>query len=356
MRKKGLDHYFSILEGNREPNFALVKDAMIDVDVDKAKVGESLDEKEFRDEADLDPSEILSCLDLEDLWNLHEEKSVNESNNISLMDLKCQIAERILYNCHLCERKCGVDRREDKGLCGVDMVSRYNSEFLHYGEEPEIVPSHTIFFNGCTFSCVYCQNWDISIEFRGGDPVLPRDMAEKIVRKKLEGAKNINFVGGDPTPHLSTILKVLNSFSASIPVVWNSNMYMSSESMALLSGAVDVYLGDFRYGSDECAEKLSDITNYTSVVKRNFIEADRQADIIVRHLVLPGHLECCTREITEWCAENLGHDVRFNLMFQYRPEYQAKEYPEINRMLTQEEKQRALEMVKDAGLNNLVGT
>ncbi|MDP3104083.1 MAG: radical SAM protein, partial [Candidatus Methanoperedens sp.] len=65
----------------------------------------------------------------------------------SLLDLKVEIANKILENCHFCERRCGANRKKKQtGYCRMDAVSRYSAEFLHQGEEPELVPSHTIFF------------------------------------------------------------------------------------------------------------------------------------------------------------------------------------------------------------------
>jgi len=231
--------------------------------------------------------------------------------------------------------------------------SHYYSEFLHYGEEPELVPSHTIFFEGCTFACAYCQNWTLATEIRGA-VVEPEKLARLIEIRHAEGSKNVNFVGGDPTPHLCTILEVIGAVDANIPVIWNSNMYITPESMRLLEGTVDVFLGDFRYGNDEHASRYSSGSNYWTVTTRAFLEAKAQADILVRQLVLPGHVECCTKPIVEWCAQNLGPGVRFNLMFQYYPEYRASWFPEINRTLSGEEIRRAVEIVRQAGLKNLV--
>jgi len=123
----------------------------------------------------------------------------------------------------------------------MDAVSRYSAEFLHHGEEPELVPSHTIFFTGCNFSCVYCQNWQISTAPNRGIPILPEEFARKITLQRAYGSKNVNFV--TPTPHTHTILKILNALKVNVPVVWNSNMYYSSEVAKLLEGVVDVYLG-----------------------------------------------------------------------------------------------------------------
>jgi putative pyruvate formate lyase activating enzyme len=272
----------------------------------------------------------------------------------SSLKSKIKTANEILKNCHFCERRCGVNRlAHEIGYCGVEAISRYASEFLHYGEEPELVPSHTIFFTGCTFSCVYCQNWDIANRVVPGTPVLPERMAELIALRNYQGARNVNFVGGEPTPHLRTVLQIMDKCNVNTPMIWNSNMYCSKEAMELLSGVIDVYLADFRYGNDECAKKYSNVNNYWDIITRNFLLAHEDAEVIIRHLVLPAHLECCTKPIVEWIAKHMPN-VRFNLMFQYTPHYKANRYPELNRCLSYDEKKRALEIVEEAGLRNLV--
>ena len=71
-------------------------------------------------------------------------------------------------------------------------------------------------------------------------------------------------------------------------------------------------------------------------------------------LVLPQHLECCTKVILNWVARNLGEDVRTNVMFQYRPEWKAYEIPELRRRLTRDEVRRAVQLAKEAGLTNFI--
>lgn len=257
-------------------------------------------------------------------------------------------AKQILSSCRLCERRCGVNRLSgERGFCRV-IESRVASDFLHYGEEPELVPSHTIFFAGCTFSCVFCQNWDISQNPQVGSHILPEVLAESIERV---GGRNVNWVGGDPTPNIHYILEVLTHLTKNIPQVFNSNMYLTPESMRLLEGVIDVYLTDFKYGCDECALKYSNAPGYWEVMTRNHLEAARQAEVIIRHLVLPGHLECCTKPILDWISENLGDRVRVNLMDQYHPDYNACDHPKINRMLDRNEWQEALEYARELGLN-----
>jgi len=102
---------------------------------------------------------------------------------------------------------------------------------------------------------------------------------------------------------------------------------------------MDVYLTDFKYGNDECAERLSGIKNYTDVVRRNHIIAERTGDLIIRHLALPNHLDCCTKPLLEWIDEELSTPA-VNIMAQYRPSYRADRYPEINRHLSSKELQK----------------
>lgn len=264
---------------------------------------------------------------------------------------KVELGKEILKSCHLCERRCHVNRLEGKqGFCGV-RESRVASEFVHAGEEPELVPSYTIFFSGCTFHCVYCQNWDISQYPFKGEYIKPEILAEMISNIR---AKNVNWVGGEPTPNLPYILEVLTHLKRNIPQIWNSNMYLTEESMGLLNGVIDVYLTDFKYGNDKCAKDLSDAKNYWDITTRNHILAKEQTEVIIRHLVLPNHLECCTKPILEWISENLKN-VKVNLMDQYRPEWRAIEFKEISRRLTHTEFQDALRFADEIGIDLIEG-
>ena len=76
------------------------------------------------------------------------------------------------------------------------------------------------------------------------------------------------------------------------------------------------------------------------VVTRNFETAYRDSETPCDSRAC----ECCTAPIIEWVAAHTP-DVRFNLMFQYRPTHQAGEYPEINRYLSSEEVELAEKLV-----------
>jgi putative pyruvate formate lyase activating enzyme len=179
-------------------------------------------------------------------------------------------------------------------------------------------------------------------------------LAHVVERLHAMGCRNANLVGGDPTPWLGVWLRVFKNVSKNIPIVWNSNTYYGEETAHLLAGFADVYLLDFKYGPGDCGKRISNAPEYWDVCTRNHLIAKRYGELIIRVLVLPGHLECCTGPILEWIAKNLGTNTRVNLMFQYRPEWRAGEVPELKRRLTGEERKRAIELAREAALENYI--
>jgi putative pyruvate formate lyase activating enzyme len=127
-------------------------------------------------------------------------------------------------------------------------------------------------------------------------------------------------------------------------------MYLSVETMKLLNGIVDVYLTDWKYGNDKCASRLSNAPKYTGIMERNHRLGREHAEMIIRHLVLPGHIDCCTRPALTWIAENLK-DVQVNVMAQYRPEHRALEFDDIAHPLTLAEYREAIEIAETLGLD-----
>jgi putative pyruvate formate lyase activating enzyme len=163
--------------------------------------------------------------------------------------------------------------------------------------------------------------------------------------------RNVNFVGGDPTPYLPFILDCLQYVNSNIPTLWNSNFYMSEKSMHLLGDVIDVYLSDWKYWNDECAERLSKVKNYQEVVRRNHDLAFNDSEVVIRHLVLPNHFECCTKNILKYIAENYGDKVIVNIMDQYKPVWKAHLYPDISGALTRKEFEKAVRWAEELGLN-----
>ncbi|UCG44986.1 MAG: radical SAM protein [Candidatus Bathyarchaeota archaeon] len=273
----------------------------------------------------------------------------------SYLDLKIEIANRILANCHLCTHRCGVNRLGGElGYCKCGIQITVSTMFQHMGEEPELVPSGTIFTLGCTLQCRHCQNWSISQWFEKGEIFTPELLAEGVRHLRNDGARNINLVGGDPTPWLQQWLETFRRVDVNVPIVWNSNSYYSEETAKLLTGFADVYLLDFKYGANKCAESISDAQGYWEACTRNHHYGKNYGELLIRVLVLPGHLRCCTKTILNWIAENLAGSIRTNIMFQYRPEWRSHEMPGLKRRLTKDERDLVIRFAREAGLTNFI--
>lgn len=273
--------------------------------------------------------------------------------DFSFLDLKIKIAEKLLEKCVLCEKKCKIDCQFEIGSCQV-VKPIIASEFLHMGEEKPLVPSHTIFFSGCNFICSYCQNWDISQNPSKGMMIDPVKLGLIIDLRRKQGSMNVNFVGGEPTPNLHYIMETMRNSAENIPVIWNSNLYLSEIAMKLLDGFADIYITDFKYGNDKCAEDLSGISDYTEILRRNHKIAQKSGDMIIRHLILPNHVECCSKPIIKWISNNLGLDVVLNIMSQYKPAYKASEHSDISRLPTTDEVDEVVSYAETLGFVNLI--
>jgi len=344
--RKSLSRYFDVMQDSKPAKFLIAKKIPADFDEDDS---------------------------LKDLWSLHDElleefyelqeqidskiKRIEDlkTPEKSFLDLKEKIAIRIMEKCHFCIRRCGVNRLEGElGYCRCGSQIVVSSIFEHLGEEPELVPSGTIFTMGCTIRCLHCQNWTISQWFEEGEIYSTKRLALAVEHLRKGGCRNANLVGGEPTPWLQQWIQTFKYVNVNVPVVWNSNSYYSEETAKLLAGFADVYLLDFKYGNNKCAERISDAPNYWEACTRNHLYGKRYGELIIRVLVLPGHLDCCTKTILNWISKNLGADTRTNVMFQYRPEWRAYEIPELRRRLNGEEMRRAIELAKQAGLTNFI--
>lgn len=346
MARKSLARYFSVMQDEKPAKFRIAKKLPAQFD-EYDSIGElwqehgRLTQKFYRIEREIDTRQ-------ESLWNMPNPEK-------SYFDLKIEITRRILKNCHFCTRRCEINRSKGElGYCRCRTEITVSSIFEHMGEEPELVPSGTIFTIGCTMRCRHCQNWTISQWVEKGEVYKPEELAREVEQLRMNGCRNANLVGGEPTPWLEQWLETFNHVNKNIPVVWNSNSYYSPETARLLAGFVDVYLLDFKYGPDGCAEKISDAPNYWGACTRNHLEAKKYGELIIRILVLPSHLECCTTPIINWIAEKLGTETRVNVMFQYRPEWRAHEIPELRRRLTRDEIGRAVQLAKEANLTNFI--
>jgi putative pyruvate formate lyase activating enzyme len=166
--------------------------------------------------------------------------------------------------------------------------------------------------------------------------VTPARLGAELSQAVQRGVKTISLLGGEPTVHAHTILELAAAAPQRLPLALNTNMYMTPAVLDLLDGVVDWYLADFKFGRDTCAERIADVPNYTAVVQRNLRLAAARANVIVRHVLLPGHLECCFRPIVDWLGRTLP-GARFQLYPGYVPCGAGGDDPALGRLNTRAE-------------------
>ena len=193
---------------------------------------------------------------------------------------------------------------------------------MECGEEIELIPSQLLYLSGCNLRCVFCIGEADAFDPQRGQLLTSQLLADAVAAGLQRAARNIQWVGGEPTIHLPAILAAMAGCDRSLPIVWKSNFYGTIEGFALLDGVVDVYVADLKFGNDTCARQIAGVDGYMQIVTRNLLLAARSTRLIVRHLLLPGHLECCYRPIVDWMCRRLPA-VPFRVMAGYLPRWQA---------------------------------
>ena len=280
------------------------------------------------------------------------------------------ISKEMFTKCEICPRKCGIDRTAGRrGRCGTDNRLLVARAALHPWEEPCLSGkrgSGTVFFSGCSLGCVFCQNRAIR-DGGAGIAVTPERLAEIFLSLQEAGAHNINLV--TPThyaPLLGEVIRQARAAGLVVPIVYNCGGYENVETLRGLRGLIDIYLPDMKYMSASLAQKYSGASDYPETAEKAIKEMFRQTGsyriseetgllergVVIRHLLLPNHVENTLRVI-DWVAETFDPgEVLFSLMRQYVPHGRAAEYPELNRRVTDEEYQRVEQHLYDSGIED----
>jgi putative pyruvate formate lyase activating enzyme len=269
---------------------------------------------------------------------------------VAKADDRLERARQHLGRCMLCEHRCGADRAAgQRGPCRADATARVFKHRVEFGEEPELIPSHLFYLSGCDLRCAFCIAEENAFDPRRGRALTPEFFRAAVAEGRQQGVRTLQWVGGEPTIHIPTILEAMASCADLPPVVWKSDFHGTPEALTLLDGVVAVYLADFKFGNDRCARRIARVDDYVRIVTRNLQIAARQGTLIVRHLLLPGHFECCYRPIVGWIRANLPA-AGFSLRDGYLPSWQAARHAELARPLEASEGERARGLARRLGL------
>lgn len=283
------------------------------------------------------------------------------------MDNNSTLISTINEKCRLCNRNCSINRNDGKkGYCGVSSTLKLARASLHMWEEPCITGergSGTVFFSGCPLHCVFCQNYSIAHATTGTEITIDR-LVEIFFNLQEQGAHNINLVS--PTqyvPQIITALEIAKKQGLKLPIVYNTGSYERIETIKMLDGLIDIYLPDLKYFDPALSLRYSHAKDYFTVATNAIEEMYRQVQnpifsgdlmkkgMIVRHLVLPGCVED-SKHIIKYLYDTYGDSIYISIMNQYTPLSTVKDYPEIDKKVSESEYEEVVDYAIELGVEN----
>ncbi|MBN1433166.1 hypothetical protein JW921_00285, partial [Candidatus Fermentibacterales bacterium] len=195
------------------------------------------------------------------------------------------------------------------------------------------------------------------------DLTTPGRVADTMLRFQSMGLPSVGFVS--PThflPQIVQAIEIAASKGLTLPLIHNSNAYDSVEAIRLLDGIFDIYLPDFKYASNEAAQRYSSAPGYVenaiAVHREMFgqvgeltVDASGAAvrGVLVRHLVLPAN-QAQSEQVLRILVEDVSPRIAVSLMAQYHPTHRAGEFPLIARSLWKGEYELAEAALEELGL------
>lgn len=281
--------------------------------------------------------------------------------------------------CHLCPRSCGVDRtngssragRGKLGVCRQTATCRISSVGPHYGEEPSFTGtsgSGTVFFCGCSCRCFFCQNYQISAGDMGWE-VAPEELVQTVRTLALSGVHNLNFVTPDHFwPHIQHLCRELKKGGVSIPTIFNSSGYQRADLVEEYAECIDIFLPDFKFAQPQLAKECMGDELYPDVALkalRKMVELKGYLDpwdptgvqpaqrgVLVRHLILPGHVDN-SLEVLRLLRAEFGKLLPLSVMSQFHPVPECVERRHLCRGISREEHENVRDLVYELGFRHV---
>lgn len=261
-----------------------------------------------------------------------------------------------LEKCSICPRKCGVNRNVSTGFCNEKHL-RVAKIIEHFSWEEPCLSNEkgvlAIFFSGCNLKCYYCQNHEIS---RGGvGKIYSVQELAALLNEKQQSHSAIDLV--TPTHFAAELEEVFSLFNCTVPVIWNTNSYECPQTIKRVCKFVDIFLADLKYSNNALGQKFSACKDYFSYAlpaieemcqekADKFQDGVMQSGVIIRHLVLPGHIKN-SLEVLDIIKQHFPQRM-ISIMSQFTPNGKSS----LNRKITPIEYKLVLSHMQKLGLEN----
>lgn len=265
--------------------------------------------------------------------------------------------------CLLCPNNCNVDRDKSLGYC----LSKNSFKIAKYApffyEEPPVsgsLGSGAIFFTGCSLKCKFCQNYELSRNVLGKEISFLKfnDIINDLTLLKVH---NINLV--NPTHYVELLNQYFAKFPCKIPIVYNTHGYEKISSLKLAENFTNVYLTDLKYYLTSRSKRYCQKDNYFEFASKAILEMVKQkplviengiikSGVIVRHLILPQNTDESIN-IINWYKDNVGDSAYLSVMSQYTPFGEIDNLKELQRPITDRERNKVYEHLYLQNLKNV---
>jgi len=241
--------------------------------------------------------------------------------------------------CELCPHHCRIQPGET-GLCRVRKNEAGVLYSLIYGQVTSVAvdpiekkPLYHFYPGtgilslgtiGCNFSCLFCQNWQIS---QARAPTRPLPSEEAVRQAQATGSIGIAYTYNEPNIWFEYVLDTATlAQKAGLKNVLVTNGYINPQPLRELLPVIDALNIDLKSMDKEfylklCGGRLEPVLE---TAKR----ASRDALVEVTHLIIPGHndSEDQFRRLAEWVASELGPETPAHLS-SYYPCYRLQAPP-----------------------------
>ena len=215
-----------------------------------------------------------------------------------------------------------------------------------------------VFYNGCSFNCLYCQNWHFRERVSRENRVLVSELARSVDKKTA----CICYFGGDPTPQLihsiSVSKKAIKETQRRIlRICWETNGSMNTN---LLSQMIDTSLKsggcikfDLKAWTENLHLALCGVSNKRTLdnfkmIAQNIHKRPEVPLLVASTLLVPGYID--RKEVYQIASfiYSCNPDIPYSLLGFY-PHFLMTDLPKTTRMQAQE----CLSAAREAGLTRI---
>lgn len=307
---------------------------------------------------------------LPEILKIHQKTRIEWSLPEKIPDVKDGI------NCGLCVNNCNLGI-QDIGYCGVrenigDKIKGPDDEWAYVDWYHDPLPTNcvadwvcagskdygyknlAVFYEGCTFNCLFCQNWQFK-ERRN------RRTVQELASAADPLTSCICFFGGDPTPFalhsIATAREILERKKhKKFRICWETNGSVSPKIMenwielALKSdGCIKI---DFKAFSEElnialCGSSNENTKENIRLVAGYMKEREKPPLLVVSTLLIPDYID--EYEITKMAEflSSINKDIPWSFLGFY-PHFYFNDLPQTSK----KQAQIALDIAKRYGMSN----